>query len=62
MEKEILKFRWELQGDPKGKTILKKKQKAGGLSFLTQACHEGAGTRQGSAGEDGQGPLEPTRG
>ena len=50
--KEILKFRWELQGDPKGKRILKKKQKVGGLSFLTQACHKGAGMRQGSAGED----------
>lgn len=61
MEKEILKFRWELQGDPKVKTILKKKQKVGGLSFLTQACHRGAGTRLGSAGEDRQGPLQPTR-
>lgn len=49
MEKEILKFRWELQGDPKVKTILKQQQKVGGLSLLMQAFHTGAGTEAGTA-------------
>ena len=61
MEKEILKFRWELQGDPKVKTILKQQQKVGGLSLLMQAFHTGAGTEAGQCWPGQTGASGATR-